>query len=89
MWSEGVKTCEIYKMLAQWVCLLHDNMCSHSVTTIDEAIRQLEFGLPTCWWGDLAPVDYHVFGLLHGALHGQNLANDDKMTWCIRGFDHN
>jgi hypothetical protein len=65
-------------LLSKGVCLLHDNTCSHSVATTAEAIRQLEFGLPTCWWEDLAPMDYHVFGLLHGALHGQSLANDDK-----------
>jgi len=58
-------------LLSKGVCLHHDNMFSHSVATTAEAIRQLEFFLPTCWWGDLAPMDYHVFELLHGALHGQ------------------
>lgn len=41
-------------LLSKGVCLLHDNTCLHSVATTAEAIRQLEFGLPTCWWGDLA-----------------------------------
>jgi len=54
------------------------------VATTAETIRQLEFGLPTCWWADQAPMDYHVFGLLHGALHGQSLANDDKRRGAYR-----
>jgi len=29
-------------------------------------------------------MDYHVFGLLHGALHGQSLANDDKRRGAYR-----
>jgi len=70
-WTEGVKTSEIYKMLAQWVCCPRWFVCTmitclHSVATTAEAIRQLEFFLPTNRWGDLAPVDYHVFELLHG-----------------------
>jgi len=72
-------------LLSKVVCLHHDNMYSHYVATTAEAIRQLEFFLPPCWLGDLAPMDYHVFELLHGALHGQSLANDDKGRGAYRG----
>lgn len=73
-------------LLSKGVCLLHDNMCSHSVATTAEAIRHVEFGLPTNGWGDLVPMDYHAFGLLHGPLHGQSLANDDKGCGAYRAL---
>jgi hypothetical protein len=31
-------------------------------------------------------MDYHAFGLLHGPLHGQSLANDDKGCGAYRAL---
>jgi len=59
--------------------LLHNNACLHFVAVATEALKQLEYELlpdlpqTQC----LAQSDYHMFGQLTEALHGQIFASDD------------
>ena len=99
LWSEGVKTSEIYKrMLAQYgeycrtkknVLLLHNNTCPCHMTAIVQATRQIKFELlphfPYCQ--GQAPSDYFIFWPLKEALCGWRWAVMMKLrTRCIHDF---
>jgi histone-lysine N-methyltransferase SETMAR len=60
-------------MLTNGVVLHHDNARPHTAAAADETIRKLkcELFLHSAYGPDLAPSDYHIFGLLKDALRGR------------------
>jgi len=68
-------------MLTQGVILLHDNARPHTARLTLETVEQLglEVLLHPPYSPDLAPSDYHLFGLMKKMLVGQKFASDTEV----------
>jgi hypothetical protein len=78
-------------MLTNGVALHHDSACTYMAALTIEIIWKLNFEFLThpAYSPDLAPFDYHIFGVLVDALHEHQFANEEVKdmvhTWlCIQ-----
>ena len=65
--------------LSKEILLLHDNACPHTAAHTLETLKQLKWEAMEhpAYSPDLAPSDFHLFGLLKEALRGRQFSCDD------------
>jgi hypothetical protein len=65
--------------------LLHNNACPHTAHLTINTIWQLNWEHPA-YNPDLAPSDFHLFGLLKNALRGHRFAADDEVKEAVHDW---
>jgi len=67
------------RKLSKEIMLLHDNAHSHTAAHTLETLKQLKWEAMEhpAYSPDLAPSDFHLFGLLKEALRGRRFSCDD------------
>jgi histone-lysine N-methyltransferase SETMAR len=72
--------------VARGVLLHHDNARLHTAQAIQERIQELQWELPEHppYSLDLAPCDFHLFGLLQNHFGGQCFTDDEVQTKVLK-----
>ncbi len=76
------------ELLSCGVVLLHDNACARTASIMQSLLKVLQwdvFGHPV-YSPDLAPSDYHLFGILKTSLGGQRFTRNAEVEKWVRAF---
>jgi len=71
--------------LSKEILLLHNNACPHTAAHTLETLKQLKWEAMKhpVYSPDLAPSDFHLFGLLKNALRGRLFSCDDDVQTAV------